>query len=246
MFVFDEWVTSIYQPPSHYLGLLMERHAFSFSRWCDGERRVLFPPSRSRANVDGCAYRLPGLAEAFRSVLEHQYPYYHACLYTPEFAQSDVRFFELCAEVCPDMPWYHADVWQSLSYRGAIRDLTAALTSRDTCIVGPSWMRPINTLMPGMTSSAFIEVPAVNAFLATDHVCAEVERMAANGYDVFGFSAGFATKVWIDRLWPVLGDRCSLIDFGSVWDPYCGHLSREESRAKGLSFFQQFTALPLQ
>ena len=43
---------------------------------------------------------------------------------------------------------------------------------------------------------------------------------------VFCFSAGPTTKVLISKLFPVLRERNFLIDFGSLWDVYCGVTSR--------------------
>ena len=43
---------------------------------------------------------------------------------------------------------------------------------------------------------------------------------------VFGFSASMATNVMIDELYPIVGDKCWMIDFGSIWDPFIGNMIR--------------------
>ena len=35
-----------------------------------------------------------------------------------------------------------------------------------------------------------------------------------------------AACVMIHKLWPELGQKCFLLDWGSVWDPYVGEWSR--------------------
>ena len=43
---------------------------------------------------------------------------------------------------------------------------------------------------------------------------------------VFGFSASMATNVMIDELYPIVGDKCWMIDFGSIWYPFVGNITR--------------------
>ena len=43
---------------------------------------------------------------------------------------------------------------------------------------------------------------------------------------VFGFSASMATNVIVDELHSVVGDKCWMIDFGSIWDPFVGNITR--------------------
>lgn len=40
------------------------------------------------------------------------------------------------------------------------------------------------------------------------------------------FSAGPAAKIMIHELYPLLGDKSFLFDFGSLWDVYVGHITR--------------------
>ena len=43
---------------------------------------------------------------------------------------------------------------------------------------------------------------------------------------VFGLSSSMATNVIVDELYDEIGDKCSMIDFGSIWDPFVGHIGR--------------------
>ena len=47
---------------------------------------------------------------------------------------------------------------------------------------------------------------------------------------VFGLSASMATNVIVDELYDVIGDKCFMIDFGSIWDPFVGKMSRSYHR----------------
>ena len=37
---------------------------------------------------------------------------------------------------------------------------------------------------------------------------------------VFGLSASMATNVIVDELYNIIGDKCWMIDFGSIWEPF--------------------------
>ena len=43
---------------------------------------------------------------------------------------------------------------------------------------------------------------------------------------VFGLSASMATNVIVDELYEQIGDKCWMIDFGSIWEPYIGRTTR--------------------
>ena len=47
---------------------------------------------------------------------------------------------------------------------------------------------------------------------------------------VFAMSSSMATNVIIDELYDEIGDKCSMIDFGSIWDPFVGRHTRSYHR----------------
>ena len=49
-----------------------------------------------------------------------------------------------------------------------------------------------------------------------------------NKYDdvVFGLSSSMATNVIVDELYDIIGNKCTMIDFGSIWDPFVGSIKR--------------------
>ena len=73
----------------------------------------------------------------------------------------------------------------------------------------------------------FIEVPLVNCFLEKEFIKKQIIEMC-DKYEkpVFGFSASLATNLMIDELYPIVGDKCWMIDFGSIWDPFIGNMIR--------------------
>lgn len=231
----------IRHPVEHYLNLLHTRVPFTFNRWCDGEMRVLFP--RGRVNCDGNSYTLPGIRDGLMNILTHQYPYYHGCLLN-ERTSVQTRFLAYVEKTCPVMPWYDADIFHQLSYTGRIAELMQALMLQPTCIVGPQYLTALRHLYD-YTDTVFVTTPLVDAYTDSVSIRAAILEYARVGIRTFVFSAGFAAKIWIDELWPVLGQSITLLDMGSIWDPYCNRFSREESRRNGRDFFQSFTTFPL-
>ena len=73
----------------------------------------------------------------------------------------------------------------------------------------------------------FVEVPLINAWLEKDRIIDEMKHVA-DKYDdvVFGISAGMPSLPIQDQLYPVIGDKCTMISFGSIWDPYINVNSR--------------------
>ena len=57
-------------------------------------------------------------------------------------------------------------------------------------------------------------------------------RTALTRYDdiVFAFSASMATNVIVDEMYDEIGDQCWMIDFGSIWEPFVGKITRSYHR----------------
>ena len=73
----------------------------------------------------------------------------------------------------------------------------------------------------------FITIPSVNCFLEKERIKSEMIKMVEK-YDnvVFGLSSSMATNVIVDELYDIIGDKCTMIDFGSIWDPFVGVIAR--------------------
>ena len=113
--------------------------------------------------------------------------------------------------------WHDGEVFTKAARAGKLRPLIAALEGKRVVVVGPKW------LMKLPFSSVFVPVRAHDCWAQVDAIEAQLRDLHNV---VISFSAGPATKVLIHRLQPVIGKSCWLIDFGSLWDPYCGVRSR--------------------
>lgn len=117
--------------------------------------------------------------------------------------------------------WHDGEVFTRASRIGKLYPLIEALKMQRVVVVGPPW------LMKLPFASVFIPVKSRDCWAQVD---ALEEQLRALQNVVVAFSAGPAAKVLIHRLTPVIGKHSWLIDFGSLWDPYCGVRSRTYHR----------------
>jgi len=124
----------------------------------------------------------------------------------------------------PDLTWYDGEVFTKTSMKGKLYPLVAALKKQQVVVVGPKWLKKLPF------ASAFIQVASHDCWKDADMI---EDKICGLKNVVVSFSAGPATKALIHRLQPVIGKHSWLIDFGSVWDPYCGvHSRRYHQRMK--------------
>jgi len=119
------------------------------------------------------------------------------------------------------LAWHEGDVFHHASGRGQLAPLVNALRQRSVVIVGPPWLERLPF------ADAMVELRPQNCWQDADVIAAQV-RMYRDC--VVSFSAGPAAKVLIHRLYPEMSEHSWLIDFGSLWDVYCGKRSRRYHR----------------
>jgi hypothetical protein len=227
-------------PAEHYLQLIKDNKPFSLSRFGDGDALCMQLATHwLKENCDGSKF-LPELIEPMKQIFRNQYPYYH-CLLDCSFDLNGQHFRNFLEQTCPDMDFYDGEIWQHLSFSGRITELITAMAKHKPCFIGGEHIKRISS-MKGLDEHAIMVIPNRDAFLSFHSIYDEIMRLHDdNGIRFFAFSAGYSTKPLIDTLFPYIGNDSFLIDFGSVFDPYCGVLSRDGMKFKGLAYFQQFT-----
>lgn len=198
-----------------------------FSRWGDGEWSSLLGKVHG-VNCDGVRYTRR-LAESLSLVLEGRPPYTLALqgLARRQFGPELEAW--LGERGLGSLAWADADIFYRASRRTHLRELFDALHTRRTVVVGPTHLRQLAARFP---VCAFVEVPTQTAFEDRERIIQETHAaMVTHKPDLVSLSAGPAAKVILDRLVREEEKRGtpgpSIIDFGSVWDPYCGVLSRK-------------------
>jgi len=214
----------LYKPGlGFYVEKLQRGEPFSFVRYGDGEWNYLLDREKYVDSKDLQRYVSELHAALTASILEPRMENYYLALqnhgylgprgYIPRIDQW------LKEHKAPKINWHFGTVFHRASGSGQLWPLIKALQIRPLVMVGPEWLRKLTFAMK-LTS-----IPPKHCWSSAELVETQLQNVASGS--VVSFSAGPMAKVLIHRLAPILGQHSWLIDFGSLWDPYCGVKSRQ-------------------
>jgi hypothetical protein len=190
---------------------------WAWSRWGDGEWSAIL--GRGTANCDGQAY-VPALRDDLRRVLLGR-PHYLLGLQPLAVDRFGSAIARWLSTHDLDLPWWNADVFHDLSKAGALIDFIEPLRQRTVLLVGPAHLRALTPVLP---YADVLEIPDRDAYAALPRLRSQLgAALDRHGSDVVvALSAGMSAKILIDAY----ATRATLIDFGSVWEPYVGRANR--------------------
>ncbi len=195
---------------------LRSSEPWAFSRWGDGEWSAVL--GLGTENCDGQAYE--PLRDGLRGILRSR-PSYLLGLQPLAMKKFGTQIAAWLRANHLRLPWVHADVFHDLSKEGALLPFLEPLKDRKVIVVGPERLRGLMRLLPYV---AFVEVPVTNAYAALWDITARLSAALVSVVrPVVAFSAGMVSNLLIHEL---SGREATLIDFGSVWDPYVGLATR--------------------
>lgn len=229
-------------PAEFYLDLIKTSKPFSLSRFGDGEVLCMFHNGWLHENCDGSKF-LDELIEPMKQIFRNQYPYYH-CILDCSFDLNGDKFTEFVEQTCPDMPLYNGEIWQHLSFSDRITELVEALSLHQPVFIGASHLSKVSK-MNSIGDISHILTPDRDSYKSFNRIFDDCMKYHEIGHRFFAFACGYTSKILIDTLFPYIGHDSFLVDFGSVFDPYCGVLSRDGMRFAGFSKFQPFTKYQL-
>lgn len=197
---------------------LNEREPFTFVRYGDGEWACLF--GMDSKNCDGNIY-FTDLSEALKNIVLSQPQYYMGMQYGA--LVSD--YFGLKDKIYPfiwdlDIDWVNADILHRASEFGKIQPFFDALQNREIILVGAEYFDG----MQSIPVADHVVIPDSNCWLEVEEIIAATNEaiLDASPGCVVLFMASMAANVMIDRLYQIHGSYTTLIDMGSVLDPYLG------------------------
>ena len=131
-----------------------------------------------------------------------------------ERLRNDPEYLEMKEKYNIEDNWVDARVWEESAMQDTISPLIEQLEQMDFIIVSEKSKRELP-----VKYKDFVEVPAVDCYLEKENIKKEIKNLTKK-YDrpVFGFSASMATNVIVDELFEEIGDKCWMIDFGSIWE----------------------------
>lgn len=192
---------------------LQQNKHYSFARYGDGEMAAIL--GHYIKNADGVVIDA-SLQKQLAYVLLRQQPYYHGLLrialthYGPEI-RKDWGF----------IAWYNGDMLLHQFLNGEGKPLLDQLQEKRILYVGAKHIKKLN-LFPIVS---YLETPESTAH-KLDYSGNVIDAVHKYNIDFVGYSAGMASNLWISRVYDELGTTITQMDFGSLWDGFCGIVSR--------------------
>jgi len=203
-----------------FVNLVAGENPFSFSRWNDGQWRMVLGVTKGQTG-DGHKYAKE-IGDDLVDVL----------LGRPEYMlgiQGLSLRGSLGEKVRPwiedagieDLRWFDADVFHHACRDNKLAPMIRLLLERKVIVVGPPRMESLPF------ASKFVSIPKTDTYYEKQRIINQVAAMLQGSEPaVVSISAGWTANLLISELYPRFGDRHTFIDFGSVWDPYVGVYSR--------------------
>ncbi|MBU1173089.1 MAG: hypothetical protein KKD44_26295 [Proteobacteria bacterium] len=221
--------------PMEYVRLIQERTPFALARYNDGEIcAVLGGIALANRNCDGHDY-LPEMCDALQRTLAEPLSderYYYGCGCGCNHGQWAQLWADWLAANGGNIDWRYSDDLQLIHFSGQALPLIEALRDSTVIMVGPErWRKRWPSWL--FHYFAWVETPEPNCYLEAERIQDDIERVVrivSHRFSVVAFSASMATEVMMWRLWPRLSHLCAMVDFGSIWEPYCGHARRSVHR----------------
>lgn len=204
---------------------LLTQTPFTFSRWGDGEWNAIF--GMQGKNCDGQPYA--SVADDLKRVLRSKPGYLLGLQPLAARLYPDHITRWLKQNVLLGLHWRNADVLHKASLKGKFDPFLAALRSRQIVLVGPAHLDRL-ALFP--VTRRIVVPDRGHAHGARDkilmHTLSAIRKIK---YAVILISAGMTAKGLVHDLHAEAGARSTIIDCGSVWDPYAGVASRKYHKA---------------
>lgn len=213
------------------VGMLQRGENFSLSRWGDGEWRSVLGRIHG-ANKDGHSY-VAELGEELRKVLRQRPPYLLGLSRWEQVFGSGVDEW-LIKEGLGDLNWIDAGILHKASIKGRLAEVVNALRQRPAwVVVGPEHLAAAQDVLK-FDNLIALPPDCFSARLAIrDQLLHYAEGLPTNA--VVTFSVGMTANLLIHDFFERYGNRITLIDAGSLWDPFAGVLSRTYMHAEGFT-----------
>lgn len=208
-------------PIEFYIEKINNLENFSFTRWGDGEWFCTM--GMNGKNCDGHIY-FPEMKESLNKALKNNKKYYKAIWNLNHGQIKNIlnTLLPFLKDNNINVNWVNAGIWEDAAIKGNLETLIKSLEKRNFVIVSNDNLKNLP-----FKYTDFVTVPSVNCFLEKNRIKEEMIKMTEKYEDVvFGMSSSMATNVIVDELYDVIGDKCTMIDFGSIWDPFVGKTTR--------------------
>lgn len=218
---------------------LINKEPFTFTRFGDGEMLAIWQDPKRTVNCDGHTY-FPDMGIALNNVLKSN-PKYHVGLQNMVRNLHPEKLEQYFLENNIDIDFCEADMLHRASIRGNIKPFFDALNSVDNLILAaPNYMMEIKKYVQ---FKFYANVPNENCWTAKNLIKKDTRILINDLLEkgekniVVIMAASMPSNVIIHELHDIFGDRITLIDIGSVFDPFVGNNIR--SYHKNMDLFEK-------
>jgi hypothetical protein len=192
---------------------LKSKKEFKFSRFGDGEWNCIF--NKPGQNVDGHKY-FPDLGASLRRVILSEPDYTVGIQPLSMSYERTDQIKDFCRGL--NIKWVNADAIHNASINGTFSEFVDALKGRYIILIGPAHLAGF------FTSCVHLVIPAQNCWLNYEEIRQQIEfHVDGVNNAVVLLAASMMSEVLIDDF---ADHNHTLIDIGSVLDPYCNVKSR--------------------
>lgn len=224
---------------SYFINLMKTNTNFTLTKIGDGELISIFKYLKwlndnefGDANTDKHRY-FNDMGEALHSTLVNEKGYYK--YFHPQWLDGTINHPYLCKllqkyvkdydinppNLCDSRKSFYVD-----AKAGNLKPLKEILEKRNFIMVSEKRKRNLSIKMVD-----FIETPLTNSWLEKDRIQDKMLKMTEKYTNpIFGISIGMPSLVIQDKLYPIIGDRATMINFGSMFDPFVNIVSRNYHR----------------
>ncbi len=202
-------------PLQSYIDRLKKWEPFKFARYGDGEWTAIMNPDPTKGNCDGHPYSYELSADLAKSIVEPSDKIEYGIQALSVGNMGDA----IKAYVGPSkIEWTNADVFHTASEARKLGPFADALRERGPIIVGArqwnngKWLKP----------KAFIQVPNQGVYSYKNEIIELIRKIPMEG-QVILLACSMLAEVIIYEL---RDTEATIIDIGSVFDPWLGILNR--------------------
>ncbi len=203
-----------------FLNLIEERTSFSFSRWNDGQWRMILGKTEGQTGDRHKYSKVIG--DDLRAVLLDK-PKYMLGLQGLSLRGNLGKRVKnwIHDNDIEDLTWFDADIFHRASMENRLDPIIQALSGREVIVVGPKHMEKLPF------ASHFVPIPKTDTYYEKRRIIEQIEGILKDlEPSVVSLSAGWTADLIVAKMHPTFGDKHTFIDFGSVWDPYVGVFNR--------------------
>lgn len=216
---------------THYINRMVHKRYFSFVRYGDGEWKALTQQGRQNGRDQWISAKLHNHIN--RSFLDCPKKGIYFGL-QGNIARNSHDALKYLRKHHLEIAWVDADVFHHASRDGILFPLIRQLRKMRVVIVGPDFLRRQSKKI--LKYKQFVAVPPKNAYGNYQSIVDAI-RLARNKLGdgvVYSFCTGPTSEMLIQDLFPEM-PKNFFIDFGSLWDIFCGHRSRGYHRTTSYS-----------